>query len=453
MDEFTRSRFYRVWIRGSSEREPNMESSETQFPKEQTEAAIANAASRSLVSLPTMNRCLLAFLLSSVLHLGIPFLSKAAILDRWTTNQVTTNGIGFTQLLYANGVFVAAGWYSDWGGIYTSTDGLNWVFRYSEGNSWGLNLNYSQGHFATVSPWGVVLRSTDGTNWSKSRLPDQYYYRDTPRYITFGGTRYVVVGETNGVGIILAGRPFAAEIIWTQPVITPGAGGRIIGVIYDNSRFVAFGDGDGLAYISTTGASTWSRINIPVGSSMAYDSDASLYTLGTGTSTNWISNDLTNWFSVSAPNVTVFGHINGLFYGITNQNDQNKLATSLDKTQWVVYPPTIPEVYGATGVATDGKRLVTVTSVLTNTGPWYFNSFVYTSDPLVELRMTNAPSAKVALSGLVGRSYQIQSTDSLNPGGNTWVTNVAVQLTNTSFLWTDPTATNSQRFYRAALLP
>jgi hypothetical protein len=59
----------------------------------------------------------------------------------------------------------------------------------------------------------------------------------------------------------------------------------------------------------------------------------------------------------------------------------------------------------------------------------------------------------VALSGLVGRNYQIQSADMLTAGANTWRTNATLQLTNTPIVWTDATATNSARFYRGVLLP
>jgi hypothetical protein len=67
--------------------------------------------------------------------------------------------------------------------------------------------------------------------------------------------------------------------------------------------------------------------------------------------------------------------------------------------------------------------------------------------------MTNNPSPKIAISGLVGRNYQIQSADVLTAGSNNWRTNAALQLTNTPYVWADTTATNSVRFYRGVLLP
>jgi hypothetical protein len=67
--------------------------------------------------------------------------------------------------------------------------------------------------------------------------------------------------------------------------------------------------------------------------------------------------------------------------------------------------------------------------------------------------MTNTPSLKVAISGLVGRNYQIQSTENLKAASSNWRTNITMQLTNTPFVWTDPTPTNTARLYRGVLLP
>jgi hypothetical protein len=68
------------------------------------------------------------------------------------------------------------------------------------------------------------------------------------------------------------------------------------------------------------------------------------------------------------------------------------------------------------------------------------------------IRFTNNPSRRIALSGLVGRNYQIQSTDALGASSN-WRTNATLQMTNAAIVWTDNTATNLSRFYRTVLLP
>jgi hypothetical protein len=80
-----------------------------------------------------------------------------------------------------------------------------------------------------------------------------------------------------------------------------------------------------------------------------------------------------------------------------------------------------------------------------------YDGYLELSDPLADVQATNGAVRQVVLSGLVGRQYQIQSSDTLGISAE-WQTNATVKLTNTSFVWTD-TTTNGSAFYRAALLP
>jgi len=76
----------------------------------------------------------------------------------------------------------------------------------------------------------------------------------------------------------------------------------------------------------------------------------------------------------------------------------------------------------------------------------------YTSGLLVGIQPTNSQFSNVLVSGLIGRNYQIQSSDTLGTTAN-WRTNASFQLTNTPYVWSDSTATNSARFYRGVLMP
>lgn len=71
---------------------------------------------------------------ATVLALLLSGPASGAILDQWTTRQVSTNHFGLTHMLHAQGRYVAAGWHSDWGAILTSENGFDWVLR-SDGNS------------------------------------------------------------------------------------------------------------------------------------------------------------------------------------------------------------------------------------------------------------------------------------------------------------------------------
>lgn len=396
-----------------------------------------------------MNYKLILAYVSFAAFLLVPAPSlRADVLDHWTTNQITTNSFGLRHVVYGNGRYVAVGEFLDDGGIYTSEDGLNWTLRFSDMSSWGLTLSFSSNHFAGVGGWGMVDVSTNGTNWTSSFLPYGFVNLFAPsREIVYGNNLYVTVGDTNGVGNILISPD---GITWTSRSITPAPGGRISSVAYGLGKFVAVGDNDGLEYTST--GLFWTRSSIPGGSQVSYANG--LFFVPLNTKTNLLSTDGINWTAINTGITNSFGRViygNGLFMSAR----AGSLVTSIDGTNWISYPQSLPGD-GAYDVslATDGARLVTVRGVDTNNGLFMAcNSFVFTSDVLVSVRTTNAPSQEIVLSGLVGRNYQIQSADVLTAGSNNWRTNVTLQLANTTCLWTDATATNAQRFYRAVLLP
>jgi hypothetical protein len=153
-------------------------------------------------------------------------------------------------------------------------------------------------------------------------------------------------------------------------------------------------------------------------------------------------------------------YVSGLFMAQCGISISNSfLATSTDGTNWIQYARPLPNYWTSTydlpdpdgGMATDGTHLVCVGAP--NATNDRYTNFIYTSDVLVGVRLTNNPPHSIALSGLIGRTCQIQSADSLNVGANGWRTNTTLQLPTTPYVWTDPTAPNSSRFYRGALLP
>ena len=195
----------------------------------------------------------------------------------------------------------------------------------------------------------------------------------------------------------------------------------------------------------TIEGTTWTRSSIPGGNQISYGNG--LYFVPLNNKTNLISTDGNNW-SLNATGLTnqlgKITYANGIFLARSG----NYLTTSSNGTNWFQYPQTIPGFE----IASDGKRLATIGSILVDFNNQWNNSFVYASDVLVSVRQTNKQPSNVILSGLVGRNYQIQFADSLGSSSN-WSTNTSLQLTNTPFIWTDVTATNAARFYRAVLMP
>lgn len=371
--------------------------------------------------------------------------TRADILNHWTTNQISTNSFGLKHVVYGNGCYVAVGEYGDSGGVYSSANGFNWTLRYSDPNAWGMTLAYSVGHFVGVGGWETIA-STNGTNWTASFLPNQYSNNGGggfPGDMTFGNNIYVEVGDTNGVGTIISSTDGST---WTPRTSAPIPAGHISSIVYGASRFVAIGNNDGFIYRSSVGsANTWTRLSILGGNQISYING--LYMVPLNNNTNLISVDGVNWDPKNTGLTNQLGkttYVNGLFIGRSG----GYLATSSDGTNWLQYPQSIP---GSADIASDGSHFVTVASYA-GSGFLKNNGFAYTSDILVNVRMTNGPASNVALSGLVGRNYQIQSADTLL-GPNIWRTNIILQLTNTPYVWPDSTATNSQRFYRGVLLP
>ena len=400
-------------------------------------------------------------LLTGIILFSLASRVRADVLDNWTTNQITTNSFGFHHVVYGNGIYVAVGEAGDSGGFYTSADGLHWTLQYSEPNSWGVTLNYSAGYFTAVAPrsgFNAADVSLDGTNWTTSIFA-LVNYLFTPSAITYGNGLNVVVGSTNNVASIMTS-PDGTTWTYRKAGISPG--GPINGVAFGNRRFVAIGNNDGNVYASgpLNAGTSWTKYAILGGSSIS--SANGLFFVPLTSSSNLLSTDGINW-SLKATGLTnmlgVVTYGNGIFMaqcGISKFGSY--LATSTDGTNWFQYAKPLPNYCGIVdtsdfdvSLATDGTRLVAVGSSDHNSSYW--NAFTYTSDVLVGIRLTNSPASNVALSGLVGRNYQIQSSDMLTTSATTWHTNVTLQLTNTPIVWTDATATNSARFYRGVLLP
>lgn len=402
-------------------------------------------------------------LLAGILFFQLSQFARADVLDNWITNQINTNAAGLKHVVYGNGLFVAAGEKGDGGEIYTSTNGSNWILRYSDNNAWGLTMNYSGGHFSGVGGWETAV-SADGTNWTVSFLPfvsgsfgygslTDVTFGNNP---IFGTSLYVAVGDTNGVGYIITS-PDGITWLPRKPSTTPG--GHISSVVYDGNKFVAVG-ADGFEYNSTSGTGTWTKRAFPGAGLISYANGLLISPLNN--KTNVISVDGFNW-SLQATGLTnqlgkvTFG--NNLFLAECGVSASTMyFATSVDGTNWFQYPQPLPNHWGGhvgggkydVSLASDGISLIGVGTE--DPAAFYSNSLIYNSGVVVGTRMTNNPPRSVVLSGLVGRNYQIQFTDAFGAGSN-WRTNLALQLTNTPYVWTDATATNSARFYRGVLLP
>jgi len=352
-------------------------------------------------------------------------------------------------VVYGNGRYVAFGEYSDYGVILTSEDGITWVLRSDggatsgSGISFSVGLVYTGGKFFALGGFGQSGVSTNGVDWS---VVSGYWGLNSSAGIAYGASKYVGVGwdqfgsdqniftSTDGLN-------------WTPR--HSGSGSYLVDVAYGAGLFVALGAGSesGHSYTSPTGT-TWTKRNIPTGGThISFYNGIFIITHASGT--NLISSDGITWAPIPT---SINNKLEKVFYaqGLYMARAGSFLATSTDGTNWIQYPQPLP----GTGLATDGARLVTV-GKFPDYSNIYYDGFIYYSDPLVGLRIAKSWPPQVVLSGIAGRFYRIESTDTLsNTGPITWDSRLTVQLTNSTFFWTDGTAANSShRFYRAVLLP
>ena len=385
---------------------------------------------------------------------------SADVLNNWTTNQLSTNRFGLFSVVYGNERYVAAGSYSDYGVIVSSQDGLHWNLEADGGPPnptgapvWGLKVNFSNGRFIATAALGLTLVSTNGINWALSGAEVENWVMTDLRGATYGGGRYVAVGEFfNNFGFRSVSNIISSSdgITWTVCRSHPQEALANVDVTFGSGMYVAIGNNDGFIYTSPN-STTWTRRAIAGGATISFCREIFIipYTAGT----NLISENGVDWGAVATGipmqmDKAVFA--NGLFMArVGNGYPGLKpyLATSRDGTNWVQHQYILP----GRELATDGARLVTVGNISTNI--IYHNGFVYTSGTMVDVRMTNTSPSQIVLSGLIGRSYQIQAKNDLAET-NAWQTLTTLQLPSTPYLFTDPSAANSpQRFYRGVLLP
>jgi hypothetical protein len=125
------------------------------------------------------------------------------------------------------------------------------------------------------------------------------------------------------------------------------------------------------------------------------------------------------------------------------------LLTSTNGTNWVYRNGPPPPVRMNTFLF--GTRNALIVGAFGNFPNWTAASAL--SDSFVGLNLNPGFPPQLQVSGVNGWAYRIDYIDNLRPDGNNWQELTSFSMSNSPFLWTDPTATNSQRFYRAALSP
>jgi len=401
-------------------------------------------------------------LLTLMLVLSSAITTWSDALDNWSTNQVSTNSFGLNQVVYGNGRFVAAGGQSDGGAILSSEDGATWTVRangYCCSNPslvWG--LAYGSGRFVAVGHFGGVATSTNGIHWSFTNVPTAGYA------VAYGAGRFVAVGGA-GVSNIFTSTD---GLTWTQRRSHATEERDIVSVTFGalpggGLRFVAIGPNDGFIYVSSDGGATWTRSSIAGGGDVSYANGLFFVPLGNGT--NLLSTNAVSWNATSTGLTGTLGKVTyaaGLYIARVLKaggwaGASSSFATSVNGTNWLLRSgqtePQLPGPGSNSGFAFDGHRFVTVGSRV-GTGFFEESAFVFRSDDIVSLAISDAATPRIIVSGLEGRSYQLEYRDAFQIPGTNWLTLTNIVLTNSQLLFHDSPATGAgHRFYRAALLP
>lgn len=408
--------------------------------------------------------------------LGLSLLSlatsaKADALDNWRSSNIITNipyayppGLTVSHAAYGNGRFVIVGseLMSDFGFIQSSDDGMTWTNRFGNSIYDLLDVAYGQGIFVAVG-WDWyggqnLYSSTNGVNWTaRTNATVSTFYG-----VTFTPGLFVAVGD----GTIPGGSITTNRNIYTSSNGTNWTGRAsgappndvhaITGVAYGAGRFVGV-DGYGYTYTSTTGI-TWTRSLIGAnpppassyGGSISFCNDR--FIVLSGAATNLVSLDGVNWSAMVKDKTNLFTQVlygNGLYVGLAGTN----LLTSTNGTNWVLRNLQVLPGGTVTGLALSGRNLLAVGHKATYAPTVSSQAFAYISDPFVDVGINAGFPPSLQLSGLQGRTYRVDYSDTVVQGSNNWKPLTTVLLTNSPSTLMDTNAPGSNRFYRAALLP
>jgi hypothetical protein len=364
------------------------------------------------------------------------------------------------NIAYLNGRFIAT---CGNGGIASSDDGVSWATQTVEPtNTTWLAAAYGAQCFVAVGyrfdGGGAIASSIDGSNWTSRAVSDSL------SDVAFGNGRFVAVGV--GFANFNSYQVFVSSNGFTWNVPRTGTGFSLYSVTFANGKFVAVGT-MGRVLTSADGL-TWSEVTtdpltsfhaiafgnsnyVAVGARQAMDltysipalyhsTDATSWTAGTITATNWNNNTNFDVACVAFGNGTF---IAGAAYAPTFYSRGGMLFSSVDGKVWQQRFTLPVEIQNEdfTGVASGRGTFVAVGP----TGVTY-----QTPDVAARLRAARSggnAAPEVWLEGYSNALYAIETSTNLVR----WTRDTTNRMTGPSMLL--PPSANSLRFFRAVFLP
>ncbi|HUR46629.1 MAG TPA: hypothetical protein VMZ27_12190 [Candidatus Saccharimonadales bacterium] len=282
----------------------------------------------------------------------------------WTIGA-TTGTRGINELIYANGLWVAAAGSSSpdrGGGIATSADGTNWTVRLDSPARRYVGVAQGNMRFVAVSPSGLAI-STNGIDWSEPFIPNTsanaitfafgkfFIGTDTDIRFSTDGLIWTVATNTFSAGVRafafgggrLVGLGSASSAwgtadgsTWTRTLFN--ATGNWISAAYGNGMFVGLVDNSTLIWTSTDGSNWVQRIVGDYSHLGVSFADGQFILAGTFGHI-FTSPDGTNWTARSSnegiSGVKRIAYLNGAYVAV---GDVGMIMTSSDGTTWKQRP-------------------------------------------------------------------------------------------------------------------
>ncbi|MBP1962491.1 S-layer homology domain-containing protein [Paenibacillus aceris] len=195
------------------------------------------------------------------------------------------------------------------GGIFTSTDGINFQQQAKGSTMTVQNAFFANGVYMQLGNDGMVV-SNNGTVW-------QYPYGGSFTNVIYAGNRYLAVGKNGNDGFIKWSTDF---INWSK--VNLNLVPALNAIVYGNSKYVAVGDtgtvvtsSDGTNWsINSTAISEYKLTSVTYGNGVfvAVDEIGTIY-LSTTNGASWTSvrEDTDNYYSLQS-----VSYMNGKFYAV-----------------------------------------------------------------------------------------------------------------------------------------
>lgn len=213
----------------------------------------------------------------------------------WTTQTTPTPTLGWTNITYANGTYVAVANSGTGSRVMTSPDGQNWTLRTTPTDNQWADVTYGNGLFVAIGLNGSgsgdkVMTSPDGINWTVRATPADNFWNG----VIYANGQFVAVASsgtgnrvmTSPDGITWTIRNSAADVGWSS-------------VAYGNGLYVAVA-------ASITGAKVMTS------------PDGITWTVQTAVNNQWMD----------------IVYANGLFVAVARSGTGNRVMTSPDGITW-----------------------------------------------------------------------------------------------------------------------